>query len=482
MGRSSLRGRGAPASVEITTLALALILLGISIHPVLAADNEDGSRFTTASTATAIGRSGHNPSHPGDGDDNSYGPGGGDPSYGPGGGDKSRGRDGKGRLPFRTGSIVMLVSPWLGYACDTVTDPAPYGPYGPGGDDSYSPDGDHGDSGDGWWAQRRAMRDVASNGNMGSNDKAMSYPYGPGDDDDLTKAVVWCNATITDDPPQPYLSGEASGGSGGLISSWLGPVWSALANGGAAAFSRGSTAQRVDDVKQLGSGDGGGGGGGGTVKGSQWDLDGFVLMGSDFNTPHVFSGGRVFLKNQNSRKFCRLADDDNDDGDFGLPSATVVCDEMTSSVKTEFAVEMVEAEAEEEAEAGRRQLVDSGAVQRDARKGYGPSGGDGDWPDGRDGGHGDRPDGGGPDSGDDSWPGHDGKKTSVVIRLRAPQNGMRYCGPDRRIRGSPIICDMRHPDTSHRRLTDFKFVDATPTRSSPSSSSPPRRLRRLTQA
>ncbi len=30
--------------------------------------------------------------------------------------------------------------------------------------------------------------------------------------------------------------------------------------------------------------------------------DGFVLMGTDFTSPDVFSGSRVFLKNQNSRK------------------------------------------------------------------------------------------------------------------------------------------------------------------------------------
>ncbi|GIL57401.1 hypothetical protein Vafri_12581 [Volvox africanus] len=418
MFRTNRRGRGTPVSVKLTTLALALILLGISIHPVFAED---------------------------------------------------------GKLPFHTGAVVVLVSPWLDYACDTATDPAPYGPYGPGGDYSYSPKGDHDGHSGSSWAQRRALRDITSDGSMGrkvslgGNGKGKSYPYGPGDDDDLAKGVVWCNVTVTDDPPQPYLSevrskDEASdgNGNGGFMSSWLDPILSALANAGAAAFSR-TTAKHMDDVRQLG------GSGGGAVKGSQWDLDGFVLMGADFRTPYVFSGGRVFLKNQNKRKFCRLADDnDDDDGDFGLPSATLVCDEMTSSAKTEFVVEMVD-EVEEDEEVGRSHRMDSAAALRDAKlEGYGPSGGDGDWPSGRDGGKGDRPDGGGADSGDDSWPGRggkDGKKTSVMIRLRAPQNDMRYCGPDRRIRGSPLICDMRHPDTSHRRLTDFKLVDATPTRS-----------------
>lgn len=68
---------------------------------------------------------------------------------------------------------------------------------------------------------------------------------------------------------------------------------------------------------------------------------------------------------------------------------------------------------------------------------YGPGGG-GDWPSGGDGGKGVRPDGGGSDSGHDSWPGHGdkhSKRTSVLVRLRAPQNDMRRVGWISRERG-----------------------------------------------
>ncbi|EFJ46523.1 hypothetical protein VOLCADRAFT_93079 [Volvox carteri f. nagariensis] len=261
----------------------------------------------------------------------------------------------KGKLPFRTGSIVRLVSPGLERACDVASDPAPYGPYGPGGDTPYSPGG--GDDGGGWWARRSSLSsagsDGASLGRKGGSDGGGvggAYDYGGGDD---APAFVWCNATIPDGPPQPYPSGGGNSGNSGGMLTWMGSL-------AAAVIDAAATALGVEDAVRPG-------GGNDVVRNSQWDLDGFVLMGTDFQTADMYSGGRVFLKNQNSRKFCRLAGskDDGDDLDanaYGGPSLTrrgggappsspaaLVCDEMTSSELTEFVVELVQEDEEEQA-------------------------------------------------------------------------------------------------------------------------------------
>lgn len=47
-----------------------------------------------------------------------------------------------------------------------------------------------------------------------------------------------------------------------------------------------------------------------------------------------------------------------------------------------------------------------------------------------------------------------------------PSDHPRYCAPDRRLRGSPMLCDIRPSDLDHdERLAaaaTFRLVDATP--------------------
>lgn len=199
---------------------------------------------------------------------------------------------------------MVLTSPYLKRACDTVDNPPypyvrtstaddelyevySYGPdsYGP---DSYGP-GTTGDDADG----------------------GGYYPYpsgsgGRGGRDSPEQYAVYCNASIPDDKssPWPYTAGAASAGTGTALDEQQGAGAAAVT---AAVGRKGLIG--ADRVQSYGSADVAGGA---AVEGegeaeqlggnSQWDLAGFVLLGTDFTSPDVYDGSAVFLKNQNARK------------------------------------------------------------------------------------------------------------------------------------------------------------------------------------
>ncbi len=207
---------------------------------------------------------------------------------------------------------MVLTSPHLKRACDTVDNPPyPYVRTGTAdeedlyevysyGLDSYGPDSYGPDS----------------YGPGGDGDGGGYYPYpsggggrgGRGGQDSPEQYAVYCNASIPDDKPSPWPYTAGAAGTGTGTGTAVDEQQGARAAAVTAAVGRKGLVG-VDRAQSYGSADVAGGvagegeGEGEQLAGnSQWDLAGFILLGTDFTSPDVYDGSAVFLKNQNARK------------------------------------------------------------------------------------------------------------------------------------------------------------------------------------
>lgn len=192
------------------------------------------------------------------------------------------GQEGKkddGKLPFSTGMIINVESAWLKKKCDIYSKPFPW--------------------------RRSAMEEMEGGQMIDISEDAITGPD-PTDVDKRGKkkkkkiawpeGTVFCNVSLdddSDDNTKPDCMGFWD-----CAVNWVKSISEHLTS-----LARPAHSSMPCDKHLKG-----------------FDMSGFTLLGTDFQTPDLRVGEPVQLKSQNAHKFCRVSEDDY---------YAVVCDQLT---------------------------------------------------------------------------------------------------------------------------------------------------------